>query len=152
MRRIPIAFFALLAIPILALAGPNYNLNWYVVDGGGDNAVASASFKLGMSAAQPVAGEVSSASYRMKMGFWYGAHTCHCLHQGDVTGDGLIDVFDVIGVIGIAFSGEPDPQDPACPKTRGDVDNNGVTDVFDVIYLIATAFSGGSNPINPCGA
>ncbi len=75
---------------------------------------------------------------------------CDCPHQGDVNGDGVIDVFDVLGVIGIAFSGDPDPQDPLCPKTRGDVDNNGITDVFDVIYLIAAAFSGGPGPIDPC--
>jgi hypothetical protein len=66
-------------------------------------------------------------------------------------GDGVIDVFDVIEIIGIAFSGSPDIWDLQCPKTRGDVDNNSVADVFDVIYLIATAFSGGANPINPCG-
>jgi len=76
---------------------------------------------------------------------------CICPNQGDITGDPVIDVFDVIGVIEIAFSGGADPQDPGCPKTRGDVDNNGVADVFDVIYLIATAFSGGANPVDPCG-
>jgi len=80
--------------------------------------------------------------------------TCSCLHQGDIAnrpaGDGVIDVFDVIELIGIAFSGAADPQDPQCPKTRGDVDNSGVSDVFDVIYLIATAFSGGAAPVNPC--
>jgi hypothetical protein len=76
---------------------------------------------------------------------------CACPRQGDITGDGVIDVFDVIGVIGIAFIGDVDPQDSGCPKTRADVDNNGVADVFDVIYLIATAFSGGPNPVNPCG-
>ncbi|MBI5869132.1 MAG: hypothetical protein HZB43_12745, partial [candidate division Zixibacteria bacterium] len=77
--------------------------------------------------------------------------TCDCPKQGDITGDALLDVFDVIGVIGIAFSGEQNLQDPACPTARGDVDNNGVTDVYDVLYLIATAFSGGADPINPCG-
>jgi len=76
---------------------------------------------------------------------------CGCPQQGDINGDGVIDVFDVIEVIGVAFSGSPDIQNPACPKTRADVDNNGVTDVFDVIYLIATAFSGGPNPVDPCG-
>ena len=75
---------------------------------------------------------------------------CSCPHQGDINGDAVIDVFDVIGVIGVAFTGDPDPQDSGCPRSRGDVDNNGVTDVFDVIYLIATAFSGGAAPINPC--
>jgi hypothetical protein len=62
----------------------------------------------------------------------------------------VLDVFDVVDVIGIAFSGELDPQDSECPKTRGDVNSDGVTDVFDVIYLIATAFSGGPDPVNPC--
>jgi hypothetical protein len=75
---------------------------------------------------------------------------CDCPNQGDISLNGLIDVFDVIGVIGIAFSGDPESQDPWCPRTRGDVNNDGVTDVFDVIYLIGTAFSGGAAPVNPC--
>ncbi len=79
---------------------------------------------------------------------------CNCPYQGDIasrpTGDGVIDVFDVIEVIGIAFSESPDIQDPQCPKTRGDVNNDGVMDVFDVIYLIATAFSEGPMPVDPC--
>jgi hypothetical protein len=79
---------------------------------------------------------------------------CNCPSQGDIdprpSGNGLIDVFDVLEVIAIAFSGAPDIKDPLCPTTRGDVDNNGVTDVFDVLYIIATAFSGGPVPCNPC--
>lgn len=75
---------------------------------------------------------------------------CDCPYQGNINADLAIDVFDVIGTIGIAFSGEVDPQDSTCPISRGDVDNNAVTDVFDVIFLIATAFSGGPNPIDPC--
>ena len=76
--------------------------------------------------------------------------TCDCPFQGDINADGVIDVFDVVGVIEIAFSGVPDPQDAACPTTRGDANNDGQTDVFDVIYLIATAFSGGPHPPDPC--
>jgi hypothetical protein len=79
---------------------------------------------------------------------------CNCPYQGDVapqpSGDGFIDVFDIIEVINIAFSGAPDIQDPMCPKTRADVNNDGFTDVFDLIYLIATAFSGGPMPVDPC--
>jgi hypothetical protein len=77
--------------------------------------------------------------------------SCECPSQGDVNPDGVIDVFDVIQEIAIAFSGGADITDPACPTSRGDVDNNGATDVFDVIYLIATAFSGGPDPVDPCG-
>ncbi len=74
----------------------------------------------------------------------------NCPHPGDPDGNGLIDVFDVIRVIGIAFSGDHDPQDPGCPRTRGDANSDGFTDVFDAIYLITTAFSGGPNPVSPC--
>jgi len=71
--------------------------------------------------------------------------------RGERTSEGVIDVFDGIERIGIAFSGSPDIQNPQCPKTRRDVDDNGVTDVFEVIYLIGTAFGGGPNPVDPCG-
>jgi hypothetical protein len=76
---------------------------------------------------------------------------CDCSHQGDINGDGVIDVFDVIDVIEIAFTDGTDPHDPDCPQTRGDVDNNGVADVFDVVYIIRTAFFGGASPVDPCG-
>lgn len=79
-----------------------------------------------------------------------GKCKCDCPHQGDINGDGVIDVFDVIAAIGIAFSGDPDAQDPSCPRSRGDLNGDGVVDVFDVIYLIGTAFGGGPEPVNPC--
>jgi hypothetical protein len=74
---------------------------------------------------------------------------CDCPHQGDVINDNFIDVFDVIQVIAIAFSGGSDFTDPACPTSRGDVNNDGAADVFDVIQIIAVAFSGGT-VTNPC--
>jgi PKD repeat protein len=79
-----------------------------------------------------------------------GKCKCSANSQGDLNGDGMIDVFDVIAVIDAAFSGGTDPQDPLSPTPRGDVNNDGAVDVFDVIYLIDTAFSGGPNPVNPC--
>ena len=81
---------------------------------------------------------------------WGAVKVCDCPLQGDINADLAIDVIDVGDVIGIAYSGDPDPQDAACPTTRCDVNNDGTTDTFDVIYLIATAFSGGPNPIDPC--
>jgi hypothetical protein len=75
---------------------------------------------------------------------------CNCPHQGDLNADDVLDLFDVITIIGIAFSGDPDPRDPLCPTTRGDVNYDRVTDTFDVIYLISTVFGGGPNPVDPC--
>ena len=76
---------------------------------------------------------------------------CSCLSQGDINGDGVINVTDVIEVIKVAFSNGTDIQDPQCPKTRSDVTGNGAVDVNDVLYLIGTAFLNGPNPVNPCG-
>jgi hypothetical protein len=62
--------------------------------------------------------------------------------RGDLNGDGVIDVFDVIASIDIVFSGAPEPN----PPELVDVNCDGVPDVFDVIYLIDYAFSGGPAP------
>ena len=105
---------------------------------------------MGLSVGQPVVGTASSATYLMGIGFWYGAGGCSCPYLGDINGDLGLDVFDVIAVIDIAFSGALDPSDPGCPTTRGDVNNDASTDVFDLIYLIAAAFSGGPLPVDPC--
>jgi len=75
---------------------------------------------------------------------------CDCPKQGDLTGDGVINVNDVLAIIKIAFTNGTDIQDPLCPKTRSNVNNSGPVDVNDVLYLIKTAFSNGPPPINPC--
>jgi hypothetical protein len=62
--------------------------------------------------------------------------------RGELNGDGVIDVFDVIASIDIVFSGAPMPD----PPELVDVNCDGVPDVFDVIYLIDYAFSGGAQP------
>jgi hypothetical protein len=78
-----------------------------------------------------------------------------CPDQGDLNEDMVVDVFDVIAEIGVAFSGAPTPdRDPSCPTNRGDVyigpsDAWNLIDVFDVIRMIEIAFSGGS-PDMPC--
>lgn len=130
---------------------PLYQLDWYSINSGGAIDAASASYKMGLSVAQTSAGEAASATYRMGMGFWYGLSDCNCPRQGDIDNNGSLDVFDVIGIVDITFSGAFDPRDSGCPATRGDVNFDGSCDVFDVIYLIDTCFSGGTPPVNPCG-
>jgi hypothetical protein len=127
-------------------------LNWFVIDNGGEIGLTSGGYTMSASVGQSIVGLTSSPGFSMSSGFWAGTTSgCNCPHQGDINTDAVIDVFDVIDEIGIAFSGAADPQDPSCPRPRSDVNNDGVSDVFDVIYLIATAFSGGANPISPCG-
>jgi hypothetical protein len=75
---------------------------------------------------------------------------CLCPSQGDLTGDGVINVNDVLAVIRTAFSNGPDIHDPYCPRSRADVTGEGIVNVNDVLYLIKTAFSNGPAPVNPC--
>ena len=79
-----------------------------------------------------------------------GTICCSCPHQGDINGDGVINVNDIIALIKIAFSNGPDVQDPLCPRTRGDVNGDGIVNVNDVLFLIKTAFMNGPPPIDPC--
>ena len=78
--------------------------------------------------------------------------TCLCLSQGDIDGNGVLDVFDLIEMLHVVFENGPPYQDPGCPTTRVDYNNDRVFDVFDVIALIDGIFMNGAPPVNPCGA
>lgn len=127
-------------------------MNWYSINGGGATEVKAAGHTMSVTIGQGTAGTTSAGSHVAGLGFWYGSSTqgCSCPSQGDINADHLLDIFDVILTIGIAFSGEPDLKDSGCPITRGDVNNNRAMDVFDVLYLIDAVFSGGPYPIDPC--
>lgn len=79
--------------------------------------------------------------------------SCDCPNQGDVNGDGVLDLFDVLIVLDYQFSGGPQPPiDPGCPAVdRGDVNCDGYNSyLFDAIYLINHIFINGPPPCNPC--
>jgi predicted outer membrane repeat protein/parallel beta-helix repeat protein len=61
---------------------------------------------------------------------------------GDVNGDGLIDVRDVVYLINYLFIGGPKPV----LLSTGDVNLDGEVDIVDVVYLIKYLFMGGPAP------
>jgi hypothetical protein len=77
---------------------------------------------------------------------------CDCSHHGDLNGDSLFTIIDVVGVVGIAFrSGAPAITDPACPHaTRADYNCDGIIDVRDVVRAVDVAFRAGAPPCDPC--
>lgn len=78
---------------------------------------------------------------------------CLCRKHGDINGDGVFDVFDIVAAIDGVFAGaEPPPTDADCPPHihRGDFNCDRAYDVFDIIALIDYVFAGGSGPCNPC--
>lgn len=77
-----------------------------------------------------------------------------CTHHGDPQADGVIDVFDVIQIIDIAFRGGSAIVDPDCPHGsvgRTDLDCDGATTIVDVTLVIEAAFRG-APPVfcDPC--
>jgi hypothetical protein len=62
--------------------------------------------------------------------------------RGDASGDGVIDVSDVVYLINYLFINGPAPD----PLEAGDADGNAVIDITDVVYLINYLFIGGPPP------
>ncbi len=65
--------------------------------------------------------------------------------RGDVNGDCIIDIADVVYLIGYLYKNGPPPQ---CDPTSicGDANCYGIVDVGDVVYLIGYLFKGGPAP------
>jgi parallel beta-helix repeat protein len=61
--------------------------------------------------------------------------------EGDVNGDGVVDVADVFYLINFLFAGGP------VPKGRANVNGDPAIDVNDVFYLINFLFAGGPPPM-----
>ena len=131
------------------VSAPNYNLDWWSINGGGDVAASSASYQMGMSVGQSVAGEASSASYGMGIGFWYGAAStgCSITMTGDVNTNGSITSADIIYLVGYVFKGGAAPLPCAA---SGDVNCNGSVTSADIIYLVGYVFKGGPAPCDVC--
>ena len=77
---------------------------------------------------------------------------CDCSMHGDITGDHVINVYDILALINIAFAGAPPaPTDPTCPHaTRADFNCDRVINIYDVLHAIGGVFSNGAPPCDPC--
>ena len=65
---------------------------------------------------------------------------------GDVQGDFIINVGDVVYLVTYLYKGGPAPL---CPTARGDVNNDGVINVGDVVYMVTYLYKGGPLPKCP---
>ena len=96
-------------------------------------------------AGQLAVGSGSSESFGMNSGFWqeFGeAVIC-----GDANSDGIVNIGDVVYLIGYLFRGGPAPIPYECV---GDVNNDDIVNIGDVVYLIGFLFRGGSPPDPDC--
>ena len=72
--------------------------------------------------------------------------------NGDVNGDGTIDISDAIYLLGNLFTAGPAPIAIECPPgagglRNGDVNSDGSIDISDAVYLLSGLFLGGPAPV-----
>jgi len=117
-------------------------LPWYSINAGGASYGTSGSLKLGYSVGQSVAGAGSSGSLNLGVGFWHGAGGC-IAKAGDLTGDGNIQLVDIVALINYRFRSGPTPV----PFCRGDANGDGSILLTDIVYLINRVFRSGPAPV-----
>ncbi len=96
------------APPVQSASPQAFQLNWLSINGGGAINASSASYQLGLSVGQSVAGYATSSSYQMGIGFWYGAPTGGpiCLAaKGDLNGLGGLTASDAVLMLNCVFLG-----------------------------------------------
>lgn len=111
------------------------------VQGSGATFVTGGGLQLGFSVAQSVAGAQSAATRKLGIGFWGACAACALL--GDLNGDLVRDIVDIVAMINYVVFGDPVATGLICADLTGD----GVVDISDIICLINNVVF--SNPI-PC--
>jgi len=65
---------------------------------------------------------------------------------GDCTGDGIVDLADVVYEISFLYKGGPAPN----PYGKGDVNRDCLIDMGDVVYMITYVYKNGPAPLKGC--
>jgi hypothetical protein len=91
------------------------------------------------SGGQPVSGGISqSDNYLVKTGYVHASF----VKRGDVNGDGVIELGDIVYLINFVYRG----GDPPCPMEAGDANCDGIVELGDIVYLINYVYKGGPPP------
>jgi len=107
-----------------ATAGPEYDLSWHTVDGGGVMFSAGDDYELSGTIGQPDAGALANGDYELTGGFWFA------LAPGDCNTDGGVNLFDHDSFVACMDPSGPDGGvPPSC--TCFDLDDDGDIDLND---------------------
>ena len=135
-RHFVVAALGSIAIASAAvMAGPSggaFEIVSYTIDAGGTSSTTGGNFELAGTIGQPDAGaEMTGGLFSLTGGFWAGVNTAPPC-PADLTGDGVLNFFDVSAFLG-AFAA----QDPLADFT-----GDGVYNFFDVSAFLG-AFAAG---------
>jgi hypothetical protein len=124
-----------------ALPGPRqgYRLVADVIGASGGKS-GSSNYRIPVnSGAEPSAGGQSeSVSYRLRAGYVQATQ----VSRGDVNGDGIINVGDVVYLVNYLYKSGGEPV----PVEAGDITCDGIINVGDVVYLVNYLYRGGDPP------
>lgn len=106
--------------------GGSFEITWYTIDAGGTSSTSGGSFDLAGTVGQPDAGqEMTGGQFSLTGGFWAGVNNAP-LCPADLTGDGILNFFDVSAFL-TAFN----MMDPSA-----DFSPDGVFNFFDVSVFL----------------
>ncbi len=131
----PAMLAVMIAAAVLGQAeGPGgFNISWSTIDGGGGTSSGGA-FQLNGTIGQPEAGAaMTGSSFTLKGGFWPGT-TFTDICPADITGNGFIDVDDLLAVIN-GWGKCAGPCPPCAPDIAPPAGNCNV-DVDDLLAVI----------------
>ncbi|MFN0060625.1 MAG: dockerin type I repeat-containing protein [Planctomycetota bacterium] len=74
-----------------------------------------------------------------------GSFDCDPFVRGDVNGDGMLNLGDIVSLLSYVFSSGAAPQ----PLEAGDLNGDGLVNVADAIYGLSFLFNGGPQPPAP---
>lgn len=133
--KIAVAVSICSSLNSVSLAGPSggsFEITWYTIDAGGTSLSSGGSFDLSGTVGQPDASNaLTGGSFSLTGGFWPGVQAgAPC--PGDLTGDGILNFFDVSAFL--AAFGAMNPI--------ADFTNDGIYNFFDVSAFLS-AFAAG---------
>lgn len=131
-----------------AATGKGKQIKWQVVSSGANIGGTPITYQLGRTDGNEMSGTIgqvgvgsgSSPSFSMNSGFWQEFLQGYI--RGDVNGDGVIDIADIVYLLNYLFFGGPEPA----PLWVGDADCDGLVDIDDIVYLLNYLFISGPSP------